>query len=49
MGFKAELKRLRERAQLKVTRSPLYAQGYLKALDDIDDLYSDLTHNYARR
>jgi len=43
MGFKAEIKKLRSRAQLKVTRKPDYAAGYLKALDDIDELYTDIT------
>ena len=43
MGFKTEVRRLRERAKLKVPRMPDYAAGYLKALDDVDELYTDLT------
>lgn len=46
MGFKAEIKRMRSRMQLKAVRQPEFTQGYLKALDDIDELYTDLT---ARR
>lgn len=50
MGFKAEIKKLRARATLKIGRQPDFAAGYLKALDDIEDLYTDITtHSYHKQ
>jgi hypothetical protein len=48
MGVKAEIRRLRQRATLKVDKQPQYAAGYLKALDDMDEFYTDITRNYRR-
>lgn len=48
MGVKAEIRRLRQRAILKVDKQPQYAAGYLKALDDMDEFYTDITRNYRR-
>lgn len=48
VGFKACVKILREKAQLKIQRNPDYAAGYLQALNDVEDVYSDITSRYYR-
>lgn len=49
MGIKAEINRLRSRAELKIDRQPQYAAGYLKALDDIAEYHTDIGRVYHSR